>query len=138
MCAHESGINVKRTKILAFIISGFFAGLAALFICYRTGGVSREGGNGYEMRILLGMFLGGMPVGGGMDSHIYKAFIGIPGIMIITSGLNMASVNTAGFQLIEGLILLTLLLLARVIKTAMYNRDIEAMSKAMLEEKKSA
>ena len=138
VCAHESGINVKKVKILAFIISGFFAGLAALFICCRTGGVSREGGTGYEMRILLGMFLGGMPVGGGMDSHMYKAFIGIPGIMIISSGLNMASIDTAGFQLVQGLILLTLLLLARVIKTAMYNKDIEAMSKAMLEEKKSA
>ncbi|MCR4607785.1 MAG: ABC transporter permease [Oscillospiraceae bacterium] len=137
LCAHESGIDVKKTKILAFMLAGFFAGLAALFLCCRTGGMTRESGTGFEMRILLGMFLGGMPVAGGMDSRIYKLLIGIPGIMIILSGLNMIKgVGTGGFQLIEALILLAILLLSRIIKQAMYNKDIVAMAKALSEDEK--
>ena len=101
------------------MIAGFFAGLAALFICCRTGGMTRESGSGFEMRILLGMFLGGMPVSGGMDSRVYKLLIGIPGIMLI-----------------EALILLAILLLSRIIKQAMYNKDIVAMAKALSEDEK--
>lgn len=112
-----TGMNVKKVKIAAFVISGFIAALAGIFLCARVGGVSNTLGTGFEMKVMMAMFIGGIPVEGGMGSKIYKLVIGAPTITLLENGLVLSGVDGAVTQLIRGVILLA------VIWLTMYAND---------------
>lgn len=137
-CAFLSGINIKKVKASAFVICGALAGLAGPFFATRTGGVNSDTGTGLEMSVMLGMFLAGIPVEGGMQTNIYKVIIGLPAIIIIQSGLNIAHVSAGIYQLIEGVILLVIIILTKYMKTWANARDDKQMAKILLEEEKKA
>lgn len=137
-CAFISGINIKRVKASAFVICGALAGLASTFFCTRTGGVNSDTGIGLEMSVMIGMFLAGIPVEGGMQTNIYKVVIGLPAVIIIQSGLNIAHVNAGFYQLIEAVILLVIIILTKYMKGWANMRDDREMARILLEEEKNA
>lgn len=107
-----AGINVMKVKIFAFIISGIMAGIAGLFIVARVGGVSNTLGTSFEMRVMMALFIGGIPVSGGMGAKIYKIIIGAPMIVMLENGLVLLGVSGAITQGIRGLILLIVVAMA--------------------------
>ncbi|MCD7806524.1 MAG: ABC transporter permease [Lachnospiraceae bacterium] len=100
------GINVKKVKIMAFVISGAMAGVAAIFTMARIGGTSTTTGVGLEMRALLAMYLCGVPVHGGYHTKIHKLIIGAPTVMLLEKSLVLCGFSGGYVQLIKGLILL--------------------------------
>ncbi len=101
-----SGVNVKKIKMIAFIISGIMAAIAGLFLASRIGGVNNTLGSGFEMKIMIAMFIGGIPVEGGMGAKIYKIVIGAPTIILLENGLVLCGADGALTQLIRGIVLL--------------------------------
>lgn len=136
-CAHESGINVKKMKILAFTLCGAFAGLASMFVCCRVGGVVNTSGSGFEMSVMVGMFLGGIPVEGGMETKVYKMLIGLPAIVIIQSGLNIAGVSAGVYQLIQAVILLAIIIGLKYAKSWADKNNDKKMARAKIDEIKT-
>lgn len=134
VCAHMSGISVKKVKAMAFSLCGLFTGVAALFMCSRQGGITSDTGTGFEMTVMLGMFLGGIPVTGGMETKVYKTVIGIPCFIIIQSGLTILGVNAGIFQFVLAAILLFVIILSHFARLSTLRRDEKIMAQLLLEE----
>ena len=101
-----AGVKVTKVKIIAFMISGLMAAVASLFLSARVGGVNNTFGTGFEMKVMMAMFIGGIPVQGGMGSKIYKIAIGAFTITILENGLNLSNVDGSVTQLVRGIVLL--------------------------------
>ena len=132
LACQMSGINTKRTKILAFMLSGAFAGIAGMFVMARTGGVTNTLGGGYEMRVMLGLFLGGVPVNGGFDTKMYRVLIGAPAVLLLENGMALTGISGGAYQLLEGIALLIVIILTTVIKKHAISSDEIIMAKARL------
>mgnify|MGYP002626281043 FL=1 len=115
------GINVAKIKIIAFIISGAMCAFAAVFNAVRIGSVDNKVGVSFEMNVMMAMFIGGIPVNGGMKSQLYKIIIGAFTIIILTNGLTLAGADSGLTQLIKGIVLL-----ASVAFTLFLNRKISS------------
>ena len=102
----HAGINVVKIKIIAFVISGVMASLAGIFLSARVGGTNNTLGSGFEMKVMMAMFIGGIPVEGGMGSKIHKLIIGAPTIILLENGLVLSGVDGNVTQLIRGIVLL--------------------------------
>jgi ribose/xylose/arabinose/galactoside ABC-type transport system permease subunit len=101
-----AGVSVTKIKIIAFMISGLMAAVASLFLSARVGGVNNTFGTGFEMKVMMAMFIGGIPVQGGMGSKMYKIVIGAFTITILENGLNLSNVDGSVTQLVRGIVLL--------------------------------
>lgn len=67
------GISVLKTKILAYILCGMFAGLGGYVFASKYGQVQTVAGNGYEMTAIAACVLGGISLSGGMGNVIGAA-----------------------------------------------------------------
>lgn len=68
------GINVKRTKFIAYIIEGFLASLAGLLWCLNSPGASLEVAKGFEMDAIASSVIGGTMLTGGVGTVIGTVF----------------------------------------------------------------
>ena len=102
----HTGVNVEAVKMAAFIIAGIMFGIAGIFTIARVGGTNNTMGIGFEMKVMMACFIGGVPVRGGEGSKIYKMLFGAPTITILESGLVQLGCSGGVTQLIRGLVLL--------------------------------
>lgn len=84
-----SGINTKKYKIIAYTISGMFAGIAAIFWAASFSTVATATGNGMELDAIAGVYIGGTSAAGGIAS-ITGSVIGSLMLVVIRNGLNFA------------------------------------------------
>lgn len=116
------GISIPKIKIIAFIISGGMCAIAGVFNAVRIGGINQQIGVSFEMNVMMCMFIGGIPVEGGMKSQLYKIIVGAFTIIILTNGLTLAGADSGVTQLIKGLVLL-----GSVALTQFLNRKLSAL-----------
>lgn len=90
-----SGINTDKYIIIAYVISGMFAGIAAIFWSASFTTVATATGNGMELDAIAGVFIGGTSAAGGVAS-VTGSLLGSIMLVIIRSGLNFV---LAKFQL---------------------------------------
>ena len=105
------GVNTAKVRHFAFIISGVMAAIMGLLLIAATGGSSATLGNFMEMKVQMGVFLGGVLVSGGMRSKIYKLIFGALSITVIVNGLTLSGASSAMTELAEGIILMVILYL---------------------------
>ena len=82
-----SGINTDKYKMLAYIIGGIGAGIAAIFWSASFTTVAAATGNGYEFDAIAGVYIGGTSAAGGVAS-VSGSVIGSIMLVVIRSGLN--------------------------------------------------
>lgn len=87
--ARLSGINTDKYKIIAYVIGGFFAALAALFYTAANPSLNIASGNGMELDAIAGVYIGGTSTTGGSASVI-GTILGSLILVIIRQGLNLA------------------------------------------------
>lgn len=80
-----TGINVGRTKFLAFVISGAVAGLCGYLWISRYVIASVEVAGGYELTIIAACVIGGVSIAGGIGS--------VPGVLL--GALFLGVINNA-------------------------------------------
>ena len=102
--AKQSGVNVFRNKIYAYLIMGFCVAIASLFILARSGSSSRVTGAGFHMDVMVALILGGMPLSGGMKSKVSAALIGSFTYILLTNGLTLSGVAVSNVPLVKSLI----------------------------------
>ncbi len=110
-----TGINVDKIKITAFMISGIMAAIAGIFTIVRIGGSSNTLGSGFEMKVMMAMFIGGIPVQGGTGTKLYKLIIGAPTIILLENGMVLCGASGGVTQGIRGVVLLATVYLTMVI-----------------------
>lgn len=82
-----SGIDTDKYKILAYVITGISAGVAAVFWSASFVTVASATGNGMELDAIAGVYIGGTSAGGGVAS-VGGSVIGSLMLVVIRSGLN--------------------------------------------------
>lgn len=104
------GVPVGRMKIVAFAISGFMAGVAAIFVMASLGGTSTTMGVFFEMQVAMAIYLGGVLVTGGTSAKMYKLILGSLTITIIGNGLALIGMASSEIsESVEGILLLVIL-----------------------------
>ena len=102
--ARMMGIRVHRLKLFVFMQMGFFASLAGILASLEVTYLWPSLGEGYLLRTLAAVFIGGTSVFGGMGT-IFGTFIGSIIIGSLEGGI--VAIGLTGFwtQLIYGLII---------------------------------
>lgn len=80
------GVDVSRTKTLAFVIVGICAALTAVMAILLNSTYFSTMGEGYLLPVLAAVFVGGTPVGGGRGT-IGGAVIGAATVVFIQTGV---------------------------------------------------
>lgn len=100
-----SGINVKFYHIMAYVISGFFAGLAAIAYSAVFSTVQPGTGAGFELEAIGGAIIGGVSASGGVGS-VEGSLIGVFVICLLKTGLPYIGLQANWQQIITGLVLI--------------------------------
>lgn len=108
-CAKLAGVNIHKTKIIAYAISGFMASLSGLILLSRLGSAQPTLGTGYELDAIAAVALGGTSMSGGRGK-IYGTFIGVLIIAVLNNGLNILGVSSYYQDVIKGLVILVAVL----------------------------
>lgn len=105
-----SGIDVKRTKLIVFMIMGLMAGVASIFYVGRMGGgLNSTMGTGEEMNAIAVAALGGIAAGRGkMTGPVIGVFI----FSTLTYALGLLGINDNGKSMFTGVILVLAVVLA--------------------------
>jgi ribose transport system permease protein len=103
--AQLSGINVKRTQLIAFAIAGFMAAVASILMAARLNSGSPNYGVGMELQAIAAAVIGGASLAGGRG-NILSTLFGALTIVIVQNGLNLNAVPTSLQNIIIGLIII--------------------------------
>lgn len=110
--ARQTGIQVKRTKILAFLLGALGIGLAAFITLIRTRTVGASTASSLGTDVLVALVLGGMPLTGGPRSNIYAGVIGAASITVLTNGLTMKGLDLEVIQTCRGIVFVAVVFIA--------------------------
>lgn len=105
-----SGVNVKFYHIFAYVISGFFAGLAAISYSAIFATVQPGSGAGFELEAIGGAIIGGVSMSGGAGS-ITGTLAGVFVICMLKTGLPFIGLTANWQQIITGFVLIAAVLI---------------------------
>jgi len=89
-----SGINVHRTRFMAFVMAGFTAGIGSILMTARLNSGSPNYGVGTELQAIGAAVVGGASLAGGYG-HILATMVGAAIIVVVQNGLNLNAVPTS-------------------------------------------
>ena len=107
--AFFDGIDVRKNKVMAYVMLGFCVGLTAFFAISREGAASAGTGGGLELDMMLAVALGGLPFTGGAGAHMSCAVIGSLIITILGNGLVLWGVPVEAVEGIKGILFLAVI-----------------------------
>ena len=105
-----SGVNVKFYHVFAYVICGFFTGLAAIAYSAIFPTVQPGSGAGFELDAIGGAIIGGVSMTGGVGS-ITGTFAGVFVICLLKTGLPFIGLTANWQQIITGLVLIASVLI---------------------------
>lgn len=111
--ARLAGINVRRTIVIVFAISGLLAGLGGLILTGRLSSASPLAATGYELEVIMVAVIGGTSLAGGRGSILGTVLAAIL-VSEINTGLDMMNVPSFNQYLIKGTILVLAVVLDKV------------------------
>lgn len=100
-----SGVNVEKWLVAAYMISGLFAGFAAIAYACTFSNITPGTGAGLELDAIGGAIIGGTSMTGGAGS-IFGTFLGVLVISLLKTGLPYVGLQANWQQIITGLVLI--------------------------------
>ncbi|MBQ3457353.1 MAG: ABC transporter permease [Synergistaceae bacterium] len=100
-----SGVNVARTKMLVYTMSGFLAAFTGVVLCARMASGQPTAGQSFEMDAIAATVLGGTSMSGGVGK-IGSTMIGVLIIGVLNNGLNLLGLNSFWQQIAKGIVIL--------------------------------
>jgi D-xylose transport system permease protein len=99
--ARLSGINIRRSIFLIFILMGLLSGIAGIVLASYVGYGTTAAGQGYELDAIASAILGGTSTLGGVGT-VFGALIGSLIMASLTTGLQMLNVAPAWQYVVKG------------------------------------
>ena len=103
--AKLAGINVNRTKLITYAISGCMSALSGLILLSRLSSAQPTLGSGYELDAIAAVALGGTSMNGGRG-RVWGTFVGILIIAVLNNGLNILGVSSYYQDVVKGIVIL--------------------------------
>jgi ribose/xylose/arabinose/galactoside ABC-type transport system permease subunit len=104
------GVNVKRVKILVYVISGALAGLAGVLYASRELSAPPTAASGYELDAITAVVVGGALLTGGVGT-VRGTVIGLLIVRILPNIFNLLGLDPAWQQVARGGVLIAVVLL---------------------------
>lgn len=105
-----SGINVMKTKMLAYMASGLLAGIAGIIITARVASATPTAGQSYEMDAIAAVVIGGTSLRGGEGKVLYT-IVGALIIGMLNNIQTLVGVDSYYQTIIKGAVILLAVLL---------------------------
>jgi len=102
--ARLTGVPVERVKVVAFVLAGLTAGIAAVLVTSSGAQYYPNLGTGYLLPAYAAAFLG-LSLGGGLRFNIIGSYLGVLLLDMLTTGLTMMNQPSWTTQLVQGLVL---------------------------------
>ena len=100
-----AGVNIKFYHVLAYVISGFFAGMAGIAYAATYATIYPGSGAGFELDAIGGAIVGGVSATGGVGT-IFGSFLGVIVICLMKVGLPFIGLQANWQQIITGMVLI--------------------------------
>lgn len=100
-----SNVSVKKTIILAYVLSGMAAGFGGVILSALNQQANSSTANGYELDVIAAIVIGGASMSGGVGT-IQGTVFGVILIGLINNGLNLLSVPGTWHPIVKGLIII--------------------------------
>ena len=113
--AEISGLPVKRTVTLVYVLMGFLAGLAGVLWVSRFASAQGDTATGYELSVIAACVLGGISVSGGRG-RVGGLILGVVLFGILANALPLIRVSPFWQQAIQGFVILTAIITNVLIK----------------------
>lgn len=107
-----SGINVDRTTIAVYALTGMLAAMSALILTSRLNSAQPTAGTSYELDAIAAVVLGGTSLTGGRG-WIFGTLVGALIIGVLNNGLNLIGVSSFFQQVVKGIVILFAVLIDR-------------------------
>ncbi|MFE1799786.1 MULTISPECIES: ABC transporter permease [unclassified Streptomyces] len=98
------GVNVKRVKLTAFVLSGFTAGLAGVLGLSFLSYVQGVTGQGLELTVISAVIIGGAALFGGSGT-MWGTVIGVAFIGLLQNILNIKGISSFWQTVVTGLVI---------------------------------
>jgi rhamnose transport system permease protein len=102
--ARFSGVNVARTKLILFVLTGTLSALAGIFYTLRYGSARGDNATGLELQVIAAVLLGGVSIFGGRGA-LHGVLAGVLLIGVLSSALRLEDVTDNVINIIIGLLL---------------------------------
>jgi len=103
--ARVSGINIDRTKIVTYTLSGLMAAIAGLVLMGRLNSANALMAEGEELRSIASVVIGGTNLFGG-EGGVVGSLIGALTMGVLGNGLNLLNVSAFWQRVIQGLVII--------------------------------
>ncbi|MCR5580511.1 MAG: ABC transporter permease [Pseudobutyrivibrio sp.] len=101
-----SGIRTDKMKFWVYVLAGAITGFAAFINVVKVGSVTANSGSQLEIKIMIALVLGGMPISGGSKVKFENIIVGSLLYIILNAGLVAMGLIPAMQQLVEGIVFL--------------------------------
>ena len=103
--AKLSGVNVVKTKYIAYIVCGICASVAGMVMLASLGSAEATAGNGYETNAIAAAAIGGTRMAGGRGTA-FGTFIGALMLAVLKVGMVVINVDSFWQYVVTGLIII--------------------------------
>lgn len=110
VAARQSGINIDKVRLLAYVIVAVLVGVAGFFSMCSARTVATLAGSGFEMDVIVAIVLGSMSLNGGMDSSVRAPIIGTLIVKLLENGLVIIGVSSTWSDFVIGAVFLVVIL----------------------------
>ena len=111
--ARFSGVDVKRTLLILFVLSGAVSALAGVYYTLRYGSARGDNATGMELQVVAAVLLGGVSIFGGRGA-IHGVVAGVLLIGVLSSALRLEGVTVNVINIVIGTALVVSVVAPRI------------------------
>ncbi|MBQ6322415.1 MAG: ABC transporter permease [Lachnospiraceae bacterium] len=127
-----SGINVAKTRIIAYVITGFATAVGAVFTTARLQSATTAIGTDFEFNPIAAAVVGGVALSGG-SGDVIGTLIGALFMATLENGVRKLDMNTSFQYIIKGVIIIAVVIFDATYKARMDRKAKEQGAKEGLE-----
>lgn len=111
--AYLSGVNINRSIIKFFVLSGILVGIASMLMLSRISAAQATTGEGMELEAIGAVVIGGSSINGGKGG-VVGTFFGVILLSMISTAINMLHINAFYEYMVYGIVILLALAITAV------------------------